>query len=333
MAQQLNRLNDVFFKYLLGDAKKKFLTLSFINGILNRTDDTLFTDLEFLDKEMTPIMQDGKVSVLDIRAKMNDGTQVNIEVQVCKDPDMARRSLYYWAKMYGSELREGEPYDKLMPAISINLMDFNAFAQYTACHHSYHICNDETKDILIDDLEMHFIELEKIRIGDIRKLRKSERWIAYFSHQCSDEEREVLAMSEPAIKEAMKCEMYFTQDEKLRRKYEIQEKARRDYISMMHNIEKSRTEGWQKGLEEGRAEGLAEGREEGRAEGRKEGRAEGRKEGREEGRLEERKRFTEQTVATMLQEGLSHELIARIMNLPIETIQAIAAAQPAPAAE
>jgi predicted transposase/invertase (TIGR01784 family) len=309
MAQQLNRLNDVFFKYLLGDAKKKFLTLSFINGILNRTDDTLFTDLEFLDKEMTPIMQDGKVSVLDIRAKMNDGTQVNIEVQVCKDPDMARRSLYYWAKMYGSELREGEPYDKLMPAISINLMDFNAFAQYTACHHSYHICNDETKDILIDDLEMHFIELEKIRIGDIRKLRKSERWIAYFSHQCSDEEREVLAMSEPAIKEAMKCEMYFTQDEKLRRKYEIQEKARRDYISMMHNIEKSRTEGWQKGLEEGRAEG------------------------REEGRLEERKRLTEQTVATMLQEGLSHELIARIMNLPIETIQAIAAAQPAPAAE
>lgn len=204
-------------------------------------------------------------------------------------------------------------------------MDFNAFAQYTACHHSYHICNDETKDILIDDLEMHFIELEKIRIGDIRKLRKSERWIAYFSHQCSDEEREVLAMSEPATKEAMKCEMYFTQDEKLRRKYEIQEKARRDYISMMHNIEKSRTEGWQKGLEEGRAEGLAEGREEGRAEGRAEGR--------EEGRLEERKRLTEQTVATMLQEGLSHELIARIMNLPVETIQAIAAAQPAPAAE
>ena len=304
MAQQLNRLNDVFFKYLLGDTKKKFLTLSFINGILNRTDDMLFTDLEFLDKEMTPIMQDGKVSVLDIRAKMNDGTQVNIEVQVCKDPDMARRSLY-------------------------NLMDFNAFAQYTTCHHSYHICNDETKDILIDDLEMHFIELEKIRIGDIRKLRKSERWIAYFSHQCSDEEREVLAMSEPAIKEAMKCEMYFTQDEKLRRKYEIQEKARRDYISMMHNIEKSRTEGWQKGLEEGRAEGLAEGREEGRAEGRKEGRAEGRK----EGRLEERKRFTEQTVATMLQEGLSHELIARIMGLPEETVHAIAAAQPAPATE
>ena len=50
-------------------------------------------------------------------------------------------------------------------------------------------------------------------------------------------------MSEPAIKEAMNCEMHFTQDEKLRRKYEIQEKARRDYISMMYNIEKGREEG------------------------------------------------------------------------------------------
>ena len=107
-------------------------------------------------------MQDGKVSVLDIRAKMNDGTQVNIEVQVLQRPGHGPPfPLLLGKKLYGSELREGEPYDKLMPAISINLMDFNAFAQYTACHHSYHICNDETKDILIDDLEMHFIELEK----------------------------------------------------------------------------------------------------------------------------------------------------------------------------
>ena len=202
---KLNRLNDVFFKYLLGDVKRKTLTLSFINSILNRTEDNVFTDLDFLDKELTPIEQDGKVSVLDIRARMNDGTQVNIEVQVCKDPDMARRSLYYWSKMYSGELHEGEPYNKLMQAISINLMDFNAFPEYTSCHHSYHICNDETNDRLLDDLEMHFIELEKIRIGDIRNLKKSEQWIAYFSNQCSDEEREVLAMSEPAIKDAIKA--------------------------------------------------------------------------------------------------------------------------------
>lgn len=315
MTRELNRLNDVFFKYLLGDAKKKSLTLSFINGILNRTGDDLFTDLEFLDKEMTPITEAGKVSVLDIRARMNDGSQVNIEVQVCKDPDMARRSLYYWARMYGGELHEGAPYRSLMPAISINLMDFNAFEQYTTCHHSYHVRNDETNDILIGDLEMHFIELEKIRIGDIRKLRKSEQWIAYFSHQCSDEQREVLAMSEPAIKEAMNCEMHFTQDERLRRKYEIQEKARRDYISMMYNIEKGREEG----LEEGRKKGLEEGRQKGLEEGRKEGREKGLKEGQDQ----ERRRI----VLSMLQTGFPYETISQITNIPAEEIAAIAQSQ------
>ena len=238
MTRELNRLNDVFFKYLLGDEKKKSLTLSFINGILNRTGNDLFTDLEFLDKELTPITEAGKVSVLDIRARMNDGSQVNIEVQVCKDPDMARRSLYYWARMYSGALHKGAPYRSLMPAISINLMDFNAFEQYTTCHHSYHVRNDETHDILIGDLEMHF-----------------------------------------------------TQDEKLRRKYEIQEKARRDYISMMYNIEK------------GREEGLEEGRK--------------------EGQEQERHRI----VLSMLQKGFLYETISQITNIPAEEIAAIAQSQ------
>ena len=318
---KLNRLNDVFFKYLLGDVKRKTLTLSFINSILNRTEGNLFTDLDFLDKELTPIEQEGKISILDIRARMNDGTQVNIEVQVCKDPDMAKRSLYYWSKMYSGELHEGEPYNKLMQAISINLMDFNAFPQYTACHHSYHICNDETHDRLLDDLEMHFIELEKIRIGDIRNLKKSEQWIAYFSNQCSDEEREALAMSEPAIKEAMRSEMYFTQDEKLRRKYEIQEKARRDYISMMYNIERSREEA-RVAQEEARA-----AQEEARA-AQEEARAaqEELQKEQEKARIERENadKKEREAVLAMISEGLSYNMIARITKLSMEKIQEIA---------
>ena len=98
-------------------------------------------------------------------------------------------------------------------------------------------------------------------------------------------------MSEPAIKEAMKCEMYFTQDEKLRRKYEIQEKARRDYISMMYNIEK------------GREEGLEEGRK--------------------EGQEQERHRI----VLSMLQKGFPYETISQITGIPAEEIAAIAQSQ------
>lgn len=104
-------------------------------------------------------------------------------------------------------------------------------------------------------------------------------------------------MSEPAIKDAMNCEMHFTQDEKLRRKYEIQEKARRDYISMMYNIEK------------GREEGLEEGRK--------------------EGQEQERHRI----VLSMLQKGFPYETISQITGIPAEEIAAIAQSQARPIKE
>lgn len=213
---------------------------------------------------------------------------------------MTKCSLYYWSKMYGDELHECDPYSKLVQAISINLMDFNAFPGYTTCHHSYHIYHDEIQDRLLDDLELHFIELEKIQIGDIRKLRKSEQWIAYFSNQCSDEEREVLAMSEPAIKEAMKYEMYFTQDEKLRRQYEIQEKARRDYISLMDNLKNSH----QRGVEEGIQQGIEQGRK--------------------LGAQQERAKADQEHALAMIQEGFLYDVIARITGLSMENVKEIA---------
>lgn len=45
-------------------------------------------------------------------------------------------------------------------------------------------------------------------------------------------------MSEPAIKKALRYETAFSQDKTLLRKYEIQEKATRDYIQGMYSAEK-----------------------------------------------------------------------------------------------
>lgn len=43
--EKFNRLNDLYFKKLLGDKKRKNLTLSFLNGILNKDDENYFTDI------------------------------------------------------------------------------------------------------------------------------------------------------------------------------------------------------------------------------------------------------------------------------------------------
>lgn len=243
--KDINRLNDVFFKSLLGDEARKNLTLNFLNSILNRDEHNYFTDINFMDKQQVPDINEGKAPELDILAKTNNGSLINIEIQIASQKKFSKRALYYWSRLYAYQLGKGHHYRELKPTISINLLNFNHLP-YKTYHNSYHIRNDETNDILIDDFEMHFIELEKFKFSDIKKMRNAENWIAYFSPQCTDEEREVIAMNNPAIKEALNYEMMFSQDEIKRRDYELQEKAIRDYLSNMYD---SKQEGIQEGIQ------------------------------------------------------------------------------------
>lgn len=243
---KVNMLNDVFFKSLLCDDRHKELTLNFLNSILNRTGDEAFYDIEFLDKEIDPIIEAGKVSILDIRAKMNDDTYVNVEVQIAKPVDMKKRAMFYWSKLYSYQIGKGEDYSLLKDVISINLLNFILFKEHKRCHSSCHITDDFDKNTVIKDFEMHFIELPKFKISDIKRLKKSEKWFALFSNRCTDEELEEIAMSEPSIKKALEYQNYFMHDEKLRYKYELQEKAIRDYNSSMRA---SKQEGIQEGIQ------------------------------------------------------------------------------------
>ena len=258
----LNRLNDVFFKALLGSEERKTLTLNFINAILNREDSNAFTSITFSDKEIVPPRIDGKLSFLDVLVKMDDGTRVHVEVQVLMDEYMVNRSLYYWGRIYSRELEKGDLYGDLRPVITINLLDFNQFPQYQTYINTYHITNDDTHDILTNHLEMHFIELKKIHISDIKKLKRSERWIAYFSPNFTDQERRALAMSDTAIREAMDYEKQFATNNELKSAYWEHERTMRDIASALYSREKAGQErGERIGQERGEKIGDKTGRQ------------------------------------------------------------------------
>lgn len=258
----LNRLNDVFFKALLGSEERKTLTLNFINAILNREGSNAFTSITFSDKEIVPPRIDRKLSFLDVLVKMDDGTRVHVEVQVLMDEYMVNRSLYYWGRIYSRELDKGDLYADLRPVIKINLLDFNQLPQYDTYINTYHIMNDDTHDILTNHLEMHFIELKKIHISDIKKLKRSERWIAYFSPNFTDQERRALAMSDTAIREAMDYEKQFATNNELKSAYWEHERTMRDIASALYSREKAGQErGERIGQERGEKIGDKTGRQ------------------------------------------------------------------------
>ncbi len=248
----INRLNDVFFKSLMGDDSRKELTLSFLNAVMQEGQTNKFTDVEFKDQELEPTMEDGKSPRLDIVATLNDGTMVDIEVQVSTQKFMPKRSLFYWSRMYSNQAIKGDDYINLKRAVTINLLKFNLLPE-EKWHNRCFITVEDSNRRLTDDLEMHFLELPKLKLKDLHSLRKLEAWGAYFYGQCTDTEMEEVIMAEPVIKKALKYENYFINDSRMRRLYDMREDGVRDYVSGINEAKRI-------GLAEGKAKGKAEER-------------------------------------------------------------------------
>ena len=316
---KINRMNDFYFKYLLGSEQRKHLTIQFLNDVLYENEETQIEDVIFLDKDQDPDFEHEKLSKLDILAQTNRGTQIDIEVQVLKHSYLSERFLYYWAGLYGSQLKEKEQYTQLKPTISIILLDFDYLPE-TAWHNIYHICNDISKQRLTDHFAMHFIEIKKFTYSDIKKLTKLGTWAAYFSN-CDEKEMEVLTMSNTVMKDVAKAENAFTNDETMRYKYMLREKAIRDYYSGLDDAKQEGIEiGEKRGEERGRKLGLAEGKELGIAQGREQGLAQGREQGLAQGAQQEKKA----NILGMLREGIDISVIAKITSCSVTEIQQIA---------
>ena len=225
--KNFSRLNDYFFKNLMGKDERKGLALDFLNSIVELEDNKYFVDLKFLNTEKTPDKIDGKLSRLDIQAQTDDGTFWDIEVQVSREDYMPEHSLFYLSRIYGNQLNSGEKYPVLKRTIGINLLNFNLdqLKTLSSWHNYCCFCVPNTNVVVTRHLEMHFLELPKIKISDIKKLKKAEQWGAYFSGKYTDKDMEVLAMNNPVIKQALDYEAYFNSNDELRKEYLAREEA------------------------------------------------------------------------------------------------------------
>lgn len=255
---ECNPLNDYLFKFIFGREERKRITISFLNAVLGLEGASELRDITFVDRDLDPQFDEDKLSRLDLLCVADDGTRINVEVQLVNLRNMEKRTLYYWAKMYQS-LHRGEEYEELNRAITINLLNFSLLPQKQA-HTMYGLYDLPSGHRLTDDIEIHFLEIPNFEVKSVREMKRLERWLAYFSNKLNETETEELAMSEAAIQEAMKAEHVFMQDEIERWQYEQREKAMRDYISGMRAW---RREGLKQGIEQGIEQGLKQGLKQG----------------------------------------------------------------------
>ena len=70
----------------MGEKGDEEQLLAFLNAVLGRTGDKKIKTVEILeDRMLTPEFLGDKASVLDVRAKTEDGTRLNIEVQLLSE--------------------------------------------------------------------------------------------------------------------------------------------------------------------------------------------------------------------------------------------------------
>jgi len=219
---------DIFIKYLLGSQKNKDLLLSFINAVLEDSEFPKIVKVEIKNPFNLKYFLTDKESILDVKATDENNRQYDIEVQSTGNEYFKNRSLYYWAKLYSSQLEEGGEYVELMPTICINILDFELFSEIKNLHTCFLLREKNFAEyVLTDHLVIHFLEVPKLQDEKIKT--KLEKWLFYLKYEGKEEERMKILLKDHDINKAHKAYKHFTEDERLREIYEARMKSKRDH--------------------------------------------------------------------------------------------------------
>ncbi|ONI47594.1 hypothetical protein AN644_04680 [Candidatus Epulonipiscium fishelsonii] len=232
---------DFIFKKIFGEEKNKDLLIDFLNALLRY--ETPIVDLEYLDTIIKKEYIDNKYSILDTKSILSNGVKVNIEIQVRDTDDMLKRSLYYWAKNYSADLKQGEFYSDLKGVVCINILNYKIFEDDEHMHHKFTLYDKKLKKDYNQDLELHFIELSKL---DLRKKTKDLKglidWLTFIKAPNSPKTKKLGGK----IYKAIDVLTELSGDEKIRETYF---KRHMMLIEEGSALNKAKQEGIQEGIE------------------------------------------------------------------------------------
>ena len=225
----LNPKNDYVFKRLFGSVGNETITKNLLSCILQQN----ITDVQL---DCNPILEknllDDKVGILDIKAKIDNTTNVDIEMQVTDHKNIEKRILFYLSKMYTKTIKKSQDYNSLEKCIAILITNYNIdiiknIPKYIT---KWSIREEEYQKIVLTDvMEIYIIELNKFKDYKEKSNHNSlNSWIEFI------ESPEVVDMSNKEIQKAKKVLEEISQDEheqylaELREKYIMDQKAIED---------------------------------------------------------------------------------------------------------
>ena len=228
--REIDKLNDLFVRYLLGKNGNENMLEDMVNAALSDFNFEEVKDLEIIDPYNLSENIDLKESIIDIKAKTKDNQTVIIEIQLCGNMDFVKRIFYYISKNIVNELREGEDYKNLPRIISINLLNFNLdFGDEGQPHRCFKLIDTKNHNIDLDFIQMHILEVQRfieiIEKSTIDELKKNKllTWMKFFTSKNLKSIEKELKEANPIMTKVIEEYKRFTSDEKLMRAYDARD--------------------------------------------------------------------------------------------------------------
>lgn len=208
--------------------KNQLVLKGFISAVLG-LDPGSIQEIAILDRHLNRRFADDKLGILDVRAKIKDIGDIDIEVQVRRFRAWGERIVYYSDKMYIEGMEKGDYYHQNTRVISISILDFVCL-KGDYFYSPFHIWHDWEREMLTAAKEYHIIELAKLH----RSVPRAEhqnlmKWCQLIKAE-SEEERMTIEQDE-YIREALKELEKISNDPEKREEYDLRDKAIKDYVT------------------------------------------------------------------------------------------------------
>lgn len=214
---------DIVFQALFRKGNET-ITKAFISQIIGKNIQKIELDK---NKNLLREYAKDKMGILDLIAILDDGVICNIEVQLSDNKDIEKRILYYNGKTYSQQMLVGDKYKDLNQTISIAILDYKLkkTINIKEAHTIWHIQEDNNNIKLTDVLEIHIIEIPKIR--EVKERQSNNAlidWITFLDNPNQKEVSEIMKTNKE-IQEAMEKLEEISSDEELMRLVELRRKA------------------------------------------------------------------------------------------------------------
>ena len=246
--------DDYIFKRVFAYKGNESVLKDFLEALLKIE----IKGIKITNPEIIPYEKGEKRGLLDIKAEINDGTILDIEMQMENERNTEERATEYIGKMISEQLQVGDNYKTLKKSIVIFIANYN-FLKRNSYHNIGRMKFEETiedeyvnmgyekeEKIASKYIEFHYIDLPKFKKRNPSKFTKLDQWMCIFTQ---NKEGIMLAEKEnKEIKRAINTLDFLSKDPK--------ERERHNSIVM---AEYNRLVSQQNFFEDGKKEGRIEG--------------------------------------------------------------------------